>query len=479
MDDTSWLKPLVSRFSCEGYLLNSGTFSQVVGTRHSHTVWNQTMSYPAWYVNCTNANETVKFIKALADSSQKYTLKPQKNDFMNGNLVIAFLISGVCIGGWMLFLLLFLLPSTNHNRQHRMVHLNVLYFSIVQSVTWKMTNDQVFAVQYKHNYQNSNAFYYVIFKSRWFRVLRFFQLLFCDINWVIVIYYLCQGSKVRSWRLKGWPVCLSNSTNVIVTLSVSLSVLHVMFFGINLFYAHLKYLLWVQVPFRITQIALFTIFLLAIIRYAFYSLHSVSSSMDSHVTSRSRKFMMFLQNYKETIPLLIYNITVYLLLYAAAIVQMVQNESRNHWIHSLIAFLRILVFVNAWGLIGKLEKREREISKKSLLGRRIDNRDRFFVDPKIDYVGDKSSSNKKNKKRRFFKPRVSLFHSKKSSSNRGDTESSTEYYGMQDMDDVGRVVESQSLDAIDSENDSLDTMLTRNVIYEHSSNWNGDTDLRM
>lgn len=476
MADTSWLKPLVSQFNCEGYLLNSGSFRSVNSLINDTDIWNQTMNYPAWYANCTDSDETSIFIDALADLSKEFSFVPQKNVFISGNLVIAFVLSGVCIGGWMLFLLLFLLPSTNHNRQKRMVHLYVLYFSIVQTVIWKKTNDEVFETQYISNYQDSLAFDKMILEVTWSKVVRFFSLVFCNVNWIIVIYYLCSRSRgiSRRWR-RSMPRWLRdlNAVHWIMSLVVILCLLHVIFFGIQLFQGENRAQTSISIVFRVSQLSLFTLFLLVTIWYSYHSLKSASASVDHQGMSIFRRLLLFVHEYKEIIPLLIYNVAVYMLLYVVAILQIRQGEPSSHWIHFVIAFLRILIFVNAWGLIGKLEEREQKVSKKSLLGRKINNNDRFFVDPKINYGETKQYLSSPNETKLPKRPRLSksyrnIFHSNGSFRN-NDAESSSEFFNLQDMANKN-ANKPQFTDRIVSDTESVDTMLTRNVIYDHDAN---------
>lgn len=440
------------------------------------------MNYPGWYVNCSSTAETREFMKALAVASKEYSFAPQKNMFISGNLVIAFVLSAVCIAGWMLFLLLFLLPSTNHNRQQRMVHLCVLYFSIVQTVIWKKTNDAVFATQYMGNYQDSLAFSDLILNTTWSKLVRFFSLLFCNVNWIIVTYYLCSASRVISWQpqlqsksFRLIPKWLSNSTRVVMTLLVVVCTLHAVFFGVLLFDRDSRFISSAVVPFRVSQLTLFTLFLFAIVWYTYHSLKSASTSMGYQGMPARRRLLLFLHDYKEIIPLLIYNITVYMLLYVVAIVQIKAGQLSNHWLHFVIAFVRILIFVNTWGLVGKLETRERKLSKKSLLGRRINNSDRYFVDPKINYgessryspsVSDARMS-KRTEKSRLFESYRKIFRSNGPS--RNDAESSSELFRLQDMTSKTtnnpQLTERQLFDT-----ESVDTVLTRNVIYDHDAN---------
>ncbi|KAK5963666.1 Dfg16p PWA37_003991 [Arxiozyma heterogenica] len=86
------------------------------------------------------------------------------------------------------------------------------------------------------------------------------------------------------------------------------------------------------------------------------------------------------KNYFNTVPLLIYNIVIYILSYVMIIYFTSISAYRYRWKYNLVYFTKLLITVNFWGLIGVLNRRELYLNKKTILGRRINNDDDFFVE---------------------------------------------------------------------------------------------------
>lgn len=87
------------------------------------------------------------------------------------------------------------------------------------------------------------------------------------------------------------------------------------------------------------------------------------------------------KNYFNTVPLLIYNILIFIIAYILVIYLTSISAYKYRWKYNLVYFTKLLITVNFWGLIGVLNRREIYLSKKTILGRRIDNQDKFFVAP--------------------------------------------------------------------------------------------------
>lgn len=301
--EVSWLELLLADLNCTGYMFNSGQFSNVEGTVAADA-WNTTLNYPAWYVRCSDSGEYAKLtgilteeyatlLQNLPEAIEQITFQPQKNDFDNSNLVIAFMLLTVCVGSWMLFLLLFLLPSTNHNRQQKMVHFYVLYFSVVASVLLKKTTTDVFYGQYTANYQNSKEFKEIILRSAWYQVTKVISVIGCDINWIMVVYYMFSDTKkINSRWLPKW---LNTNNHIIIFVSTLVSSLHAIFFGLFTFRKTKTTPLWIAIPLRTSQMCLFTLYFLAVVLYTYKSLNSTTSqTMDQEESTRRKASLQVL-----------------------------------------------------------------------------------------------------------------------------------------------------------------------------------------
>lgn len=87
------------------------------------------------------------------------------------------------------------------------------------------------------------------------------------------------------------------------------------------------------------------------------------------------------KNYFNIVPLLIYNIIIFILSYLMVIYFTPITAYKYEWKYNLVYFTKLLITVNFWGFIDVLNKRETYLRKKTILGRRINNQDNFFVDP--------------------------------------------------------------------------------------------------
>lgn len=108
--------------------------------------------------------------------------------------------------------------------------------------------------------------------------------------------------------------------------------------------------------------------------------HMLLGNLDDNLKYFRRWISNIWKNYFNTIPLLIYNIVIYILSYFMIIYFTSISAYRYRWKYNLVYFTKLLITVNFWGLIGVLNRREIYLNKKTILGRRINNHDEFFVE---------------------------------------------------------------------------------------------------
>ena len=77
------------------------------------------------------------------------------------------------------------------------------------------------------------------------------------------------------------------------------------------------------------------------------------------------------KDYQDILPLLAYNIVLFGLSYWATIFFTMGEYYHRRWAYNIVYFLRALITVNVWALIGVLEKKKIIASRKTVLGRQI------------------------------------------------------------------------------------------------------------
>lgn len=113
----------------------------------------------------------------------------------------------------------------------------------------------------------------------------------------------------------------------------------------------------------------------------FLKKHLLLESLNNHLKYFQRWVSNIWKNYFNTVPLLIYNIVTYIFSYFMIIYFTSISSYKYRWKYNLVYFTKLLITVNFWGLIGVLNRREIYLSRKTILGRRINNYDNFFVEP--------------------------------------------------------------------------------------------------
>lgn len=483
---------------CFAYTLGNGLLT--LWNESEPVVENRTLNYPALFIQCHNNlthnasiyyslihNSSAKIASLLInDDSHTFLMK---DNFSNGTLMIAFILSGVCVGSWMLFLVLLLLPANNHNKRKKLVYVYVLYFAISHTVILRRTTDRVFNKQYTGDYQDADYYNDVIIDSNMFKIVKFFSYLLCDLNWVHIVYYMFHNYRESQ---KQWvPKFFNNNNKRILIIGAVFTIIHIFLYGMRLWYKQ-HVVLGVKVVLKICEYSIFASFTLAVVYYVWHDFgFTLAPKRIDNKPSLKMTLNHIWQDYHQTIPLLIYNAMVFLLLYLCSILQLATSEKFGNWMSYAIGFIKLLITVNIWGLIGVLERRERILSKETLLGRKINNKDRFFVDPMINYGVDEGNVitatnsvadinvNEANGKRLFLKKPMDAWRSRlKEFREKKQNPKEEEGYNLRNVGSSSRgshgdtyreqAAETVVLPEEDCDsNDSMDTVLTRNFIFDH------------
>lgn len=474
--DATWLLPMLANSSCVGYMMNSGSFN-FSGNMSAISVDRNKRIYPSWYVSCNETDEYTALLTSL-NIVTRAVFENQKDNFSNSNLIIAFIICGVCAGSWMLFLLLFLLPSTNLNRQNKLVPMYILYFSVFHTIILAKTTNGVFKIQYESDYQSSIKFREAIIESAWFRWNSLVCLMLCDLIWMMIVYYMFSDSQEYN---SGWiPKWLNNNNKKIIFVSIVISSLHCIFSGLHIIppsgYKSSDF----NTPYLIFQYCFYTVLLASIIVYAYQLFNSTISDNNTNSASKFETCRIFFRQFSDTVPLMVYNLLTFASLYVFAILETIDYYSCDNWMMMLVGFVRILVLANTWGLIGILEKRQRRLSKETVLGRRIDGKDRLFADPKIrcedelDHHSNESlsASNEVPHDQKAFTIGQQIFKNLRSFfliHTRNDNNRDTlECHGMSNLN-FDEHAEEQDLQDVVSTDGTVETVLTRNVLYNYDT----------
>lgn len=483
---------------CVARTLNGGSLA--VKNHSDTTIINTSINYPGLLIQCAS-NSTGKYA-ALVDVLSRNTTAilngeftkalVHKDSFLDGTLMIAFILCGVCVGSWMLFLVLLLLPDNNHNHRKKMVYLGVLYQAAWYTVILQKTSSNVFATQYAGNYQNSSEYHTTIVETNFYRVMLFFGSLICDLNWLNIVYYMFHNYQESH---KHWvPRVLNNKNKQILVCGLTLTVGHALLVCLQLWYTG-RGIEVVQVFLEVVHFLIYTVFTACLAYYVWHDFgFTLAPKRAEKKLTVCEQIKHIWRDYHEIIPLLVYNALTIALVYICDIALISVRCQVENWMGNLLTFLKLLITVNVWGLIGVLERRESTVSKQTVLGRKINNRDRFFVDPNFNYDGHDTCSNVEDTGHTDDSPQVS---SRNTYSNvfkflhrpsaalksrvqglRGKklfnpgihatTPQSPSGYNHSSDRLIGNA-EAFYNDASIHESESVETFLTRNVIYDHDN----------
>ncbi|SCU81880.1 LANO_0B04456g1_1 [Lachancea nothofagi CBS 11611] len=479
---------------CKIRMLNAGNLSlqESAGSPHQ-----QYYSHSATYfIKCPNNSSDgytalVDILNHNATSLLGNTIPRilgKNNQFIDGNLVVAFVLCAVSVGSWMLLLVLLLLPANNHNSRKKMVYLGVAYSAIFHTVIISISMSSIFEKQYAKNYQSSKEYNDRMLNSTLYNVMLFFGSIISNLNWLDIVYYMFHN--YRKTKNNWVPRLLNNKNRQILTVGLSLTCAQTLLMGFKLWSAH-RANKTIAILLRTIDFIIYTLFTLSLMCYVWrnFRFTLVPRRRGQRLSWRAL-FLFFWNDYHETLLLLAYNAVVIAILYSCTIILMTMTLEVSNWMGSLLAFLNVLVTVNTWGLIGVLERRERTFSKETVLGRKINNKDRFFVDPNINYgtddnfcLGEDSTGARdvslkpKSKLRRHGNKRLNIIKkparalkSKLLTSKRKD-EAVADHQSFMSDADGGRGSTQFHNDPQDCErvhdNESTETLLTRNYIFNH------------
>lgn len=339
---------------------------------------------------------------AIYDNTKHFL---SKVSFDHSLIMVMFLCTTVCVGAWMIFVIILLLPSDNHIKTIPVLFY-VTFYAIVQTIYLNKTVTEVFVPQYNLNIQDTVYYEMRILNTNAYKTCELIVQILGNINWIYIVYYMYhkeykrgkqtlrnnQNAKYRTrfgtthttmedshcWFL---PSFLNNRNRIIVTVGTILLLMNSVPFGILLWVRNLS---GVRGLFKAFECLIYTVFLLLILGYIWLNFGNVLVRQRVRrkvkLTLRN-KIKVIWKDYYQIVPLLVYNFVAFVLSYFCNIYFTTRNIHFSRWRFNFIYLLKILITVNTWGLIGVFEKREIALNKKTILGRKIDSTDPFFFDP--------------------------------------------------------------------------------------------------
>ena len=350
---------------------------------------------------------------AVYDNTSHFLVKVS---FDHSLIMVMFLSTTVCVGAWMIFVIILLLPSDNHIKTIPVL-IYVSFYAIVQTIYLNKTVKEVFVPQYNLNIQDVVYYEIKILNSDAYKTCELIVQILGNINWIYIVYYMYH--KKYSGRKQAYrnslnrknrqlfenthttmddrhcwflPSFLNNRNRIIVTVGTILLIVNSVPFGILLWVRNLS---GVRGLYKAFECLIYTVFLLLILGYIWLNFGNVlirqRVKRKVNLTLRN-KIKVIWKDYYQMVPLLVYNLVAFVLSYFCNIYFTTKNIHFSRWRFNFIYLLKILITVNTWGLLGVFEKREIALNKKTILGRKIDNTDPFFFDPSnmSEYTGSSS-----------------------------------------------------------------------------------------
>ncbi|EDO16021.1 hypothetical protein Kpol_495p19 [Vanderwaltozyma polyspora DSM 70294] len=384
---------------CKANIITSGYYSLVYQSKL--LVNNHSSNFPILFISCLGRNDTYYF-KDFLEQIETIVIptnddnKPvqlfhhflNQNTFLNGLIMITFVASFICFGSWMIYLILLLLPVTNHNSKRKLVHVYILASCIFESGINGVAIKYVYKPEYLENYEDPAYFERKIISSRTFKVFELLVNFLCCINWINIIYYMHHNSKRIVTKIIPFPECIRNNRNRFIVLGgLLLTLVDELFYTLLLTDVSFLY---VSISYKIIEGFSYILFSSLVVAYIW---HDFGYTLrPNHVQDKNRKLTfgevtkILWRSYHSTVPLIIYNAIVILLLFCVFFFFVANKFNKFSWRYGILRFLKLLVTINTWGLIGVFERRASILGKETVLGRKIDNTDRFFVDPALDYL---------------------------------------------------------------------------------------------
>ncbi|QLQ78392.1 hypothetical protein HG537_0A06390 [Torulaspora globosa] len=373
---------------CEAIVLNGGflTFGNDTGN-------NYTFNYPGVFISCANDSEPgqndslmLRHLTAILSSpSIEYDLNKLvgKDCFENSILIIAFATCAVCIGTWMVYLVLMLLPSESRLSRSLLVPFYVLFSAFYDTVILAKTVEMIFEEQYRDNVQDFCSYERQIVGGTAFRVGSIISNVLLYANWTMIIYYMFHDKRKITI---GWLKPLFTSRNkLIIIVGIILTVVDTVLLAAVKFHETTS----VRIILTTLDFILYTLFCGLTSFFVWHDFRFILAPQRMHSNKGSEvkdTFLLIWNDYHETIPLIVYNVTLFGLLFFTKIYFTIIYTSEHRWEFKIVRFLQLIITVSVWGLIGVLEKRELILSKQTVLGRKINDNNEYFFDPKLAFT---------------------------------------------------------------------------------------------
>lgn len=373
---------------CRADVLTGGFIS--MGNESDTLQDNYTVSTPYLFISCPNDSRASQndslmlrnLALALNAPSVVYDIDKvlSKDSFENSILMITFTKCAVCIGTWMVYLVWILLPSKTSFSKSFLVPTYVLFSAIYDTAMLCKGVKDILEKQYRLNIQDSSEYESHIVNGVAHKVGSLICNAMANLNWTALIYYMFHDNK----RIKvGWlPFTVANRNRLIIAIGLALTLIDTgLFAGLQW---HATRPLWVS--FKVFEFMIYTLFCGSTAFYIWRDFRFILAPQRKSSTSKIpiiTILRLIWDDYHETIPLLFYNINLFVLLYFTTIYLTIDFSPTHKWQFGVIGFMKLIVTVSVWGLINVLERRELIISKETVLGRKIYNDDEYFFDPKL------------------------------------------------------------------------------------------------
>lgn len=444
--------------NCYANLLSNGNlgFPFSYSQKGGPSLKNITLNTPTLLIRCNDSifdqktNQTISISSENSSSSASVFLKtvalhlgsslsenpspPQIYDdsryflpkarFYQSLIAILLLQTTTCIGSWMIFLVIILLPSDNHNRTIP-VTIFVTLYSIIQTTFLTKAIREVFTPQYELNIQDPFMYELQILELNGYKVAELIINIVSNINWVYIIYYMyhkkdsnqkkiekyynnsnqsenkyknmqektnTKHKKLKVIWIKWAPSFMNNRNRFIITTGTIFFLLDSVTFGIVIWERNLFGL---RTFYKVVEGTIYTLYLCLVLGFIWLNFGNVLIRQRVRkqvpLTLRNKIRVLWKDHY-DMLPILIYNVVAIIAAYVCIVCFTTRDLPRSRWRYNLIYLLKMLITVNTWGLIGFFEKKEITLNKKTIIGRKISNKDPYFIDISDEFNSTNFSS---------------------------------------------------------------------------------------
>lgn len=372
--------------NCSASVLNGGFLN--LKNHTWSTTENFTVRNPNLFVTCLDeAGDTRDYsdlLKKFSSTVNSLTVIDDsrrflgKDNFQDSILMVAFMSCAICVGMWMVYLVLLFQRCPTHAGRRTLLVVYVLFAAIYETVNLNLAVQKIFKKQYRGNYQDTTEYEMVIIESQKYRVGEIITNALACLNWVSIIYYMFQNcNRIH----KNWlPNMVANRNRIIVWTGIAYTILEEIIFSILLWH---RWSMGLCVTYMFLELCFYSVFYGLIGYFVYYEFGFIllPRQFTTNNKSRIKHVLKSLWNdYHQILLVLIYNFSVFVLLFFTRIYFAFIVTADNKWKYKVIKFFKLVVTVSIWGLITVLEKRDSIVSKETVLGRKIKNSDRFFYD---------------------------------------------------------------------------------------------------